>query len=125
MCNFNLKAPLNPGITSVKKVVIISTTANVMSANATGPMCKECRSADPFMHSSSVSNVIRAKSPLKLSVWRKYLRDHPSEQFAQKLLQLIEFGVPIGYKGPDYSRICPNWPSSRALAKFKNHCYTT
>ena len=68
------------------------------------------------IHSSSLPNVIRAKSPLKLSVWRKYLRDHPSEQFAQKLLQFIEFGVPIGYKGPDYSRICPNWPSSRALA---------
>jgi hypothetical protein len=60
-------------------------------------------------------DVIKTMSPFKLPVWKSYLANHPDEQFANRLIDYIEHGVPIGYTGPHVSRIHTNWPSAYEL----------
>ena len=47
-----------------------------------------------------------------LPYWKNELQFHPDEQFSAHVLQLIEFGVPIGNHKPILPGIYENWPST-------------
>jgi hypothetical protein len=47
---------------------------------------------------------------------------HPDKKFTTTLLDYIDNGAPIFYKGPEHSRICPNWNST---LKYKAHVEDT
>ena len=44
-------------------------------------------------------------------MWEKYLHTHPDPHYAERVLNYIRHGVPIGYAGPESSRVHDNWPS--------------
>jgi hypothetical protein len=44
-------------------------------------------------------------------VWASKLRDHPDKHFSTELIDFIEHGVPLLFKGPTLSHIYPNWKS--------------
>ena len=54
----------------------------------------------------------QAITPFKIEFWRENLQDHPDPAFVKTVLKGIEFGVKIGYDGPQFSFESDNWPSS-------------
>ena len=56
----------------------------------------------------SPSNI---ESPLSVENLKKHLVNHPDKNFARKIIEYVQNGVPIGYDGPLQSRIHNNWPS--------------
>ncbi len=55
---------------------------------------------------------IRAKPPFNILFWEQNLKNHPDPIFVQTILDLIRFGVKIGYDGPQMSLEYDNWLSS-------------
>ena len=55
--------------------------------------------------------LMRARSLLKLSAWKRLMARHPDVKYATTIIDYISNGAPILYDGPESNRICPNWNS--------------
>ena len=82
-------------------------------------------SAKEMHHKVSVQNsdpVHKMKSKhgisKKLEFWKSELSDHPDKKFANKIIEYIEFGAPIGIDRNMTPVTSPNWPSAE---KFRDH----
>jgi hypothetical protein len=71
-----------------------------------------CPDAPSVIH-PSVTPIVEPAVTTRLNkaVWAKKLQDHPDQSFANQLLQYIDTGVPLLYKGPILKQIFPNWKS--------------
>ena len=69
---------------------------------------------NPYPDAKHVTQMplLRASSHLKKEYWLKHLKTHNDQNFARTLSKYIIEGVPIGYKGPPISHVCPNWNST-------------
>jgi hypothetical protein len=51
-------------------------------------------------------------SHLHRAAWARHLAIHPDKTFAKTVLDYVDNGVPIGYNGPEFNRVCKNWQST-------------
>ena len=66
----------------------------------------------PYKLLSSTPTTLPHPGPLIPAAWEKLLSKHPDRLYAHTIVQIICFGVRIGYTGPDQHIISPNLPSA-------------
>ena len=101
-----------------QKVVITSISENVSIQNVPG--LTYVRDVEAPSLKSGAQSVVTATAKLKFDNWRYHLRNHPNQLYVNTVLDYIKYGVPIGYTGPHYYRVCKNWPSTRELSDQVN-----
>jgi hypothetical protein len=70
---------------------------------------QEPNSSRPFSRTSAY--LPRVVTRLRRAAWVEGLADHPDQNFANKLIEYIDNGVPLLYEGPDLNQNFPNWKS--------------
>ena len=97
-----------PGSTKAGKAVTTSTREDALTQGVDAPMfVRHVEAPNPLPNAPA----IQIQSPFNLSVWEKYLHTHTDPHYAERVLNYIRHGVPIGYAGPESSRVHDNWPS--------------
>ena len=56
----------------------------------------------------------------QVSYWKDQLKDHPDKDFAQRLCNYVEFGIPIEFEGECNNNELKNWPSSEQFKEQVN-----
>ena len=96
------------GSTMGERVVIAS---NLMGTHS--PIANGLMSVTTVSRNTLLPDVILvAQSPLHLNNFHKYLANHPYKVWCSKLLQGIECGINIGFKGERMSMVSDNWKSA-------------
>jgi hypothetical protein len=96
---------------SVKDVVVqiqSFTVPNVIKRNRTHPDL-DLNSNQQF--SKTLQYLPRVVTRLRRAAWVEGLSDHPDRNFAYKLIEYIDNGVPLFYDGPRLNQTFPNWKS--------------
>lgn len=62
--------------------------------------------------------LLKRRGPLKEDGWKKWLKDHPDQVFANTLLAIIARGVKIGYQGPSQLLLSKPHPSAAAAPEI-------
>jgi hypothetical protein len=57
----------------------------------------------------------RVVSRLNKVAWVEGLASHPDRNFADELVEYIEYGVPLLFDGPQLNQVYPNWASCDLL----------
>jgi hypothetical protein len=57
----------------------------------------------------------KVTTTLNRDAWVKGLENHPDRDFAEKIINYIDFGVPLLYEGPVLNQTFPNWKSCDLL----------
>lgn len=56
-------------------------------------------------------------SPLHRQIWAHYMANHPNREFANEIMDYIDFGASTYFEGPMLNQVFKNWKSSKKLSK--------
>jgi hypothetical protein len=58
------------------------------------------------------------KTPLNYDAWAHFLTDYPDKEFVLSLLQIIKFGINIGFQGDQAAHLSKNLKSALQFPSF-------